>query len=370
MSGSIMLILGIICAFVGARIGAVIFLKPIKIEFKVSLFDSFMFAFCMFFIINMVMALELTANQLILSLPKPTHWLSVLLKCAINNGLFVAIALPVLSIIFGKWAKGINLDLCSLYSVNFIKIYYSLSILANCIWLLILVWPSIVNGDSGVQNVCNRVIIWMLSIGGTWFGIGFHCEGRVVEELENIRISKQKRNKREVLRFVFGSTIAFLINCLLLFVQVFKIVLLQRIFLMVYMFIMSGSVGLLFSVVILKYIENPTENRSNLKLSKAISRMHEEASVSERYQTIHYSLMEKGSKKYMLIHEGNVIWPGHEDEIIRCFGERKIPLEDFEYKKCHDYLTRLKADRNTFVQKGYLACREAAREQLIDQNQV
>lgn len=131
---------------------------------------------------------------------------------------------------------------------------------------------------------------------------------------------------------------------------------------------MSGVFGAIISVLGLKYIKCPSEKRSNRKLAKAISRMKETKKVSERYQTIQYSLVNEDSQKYMLIHERDVIWLGHENEICSCFGERKKTLENFEYEECRKYLAKLLADRREFVQKGLISCEEAVRTQLIEQN--
>lgn len=367
MSYSIVLIF-IISFCIGARIEVVLFRKPIKIEFKISSFDRFRYAFNMFFLITMVMVLELLINQWQLAKFHPIDWRLRFLSRAIDGGLLVAIAIPIMSIVFGKWAIKSNLDLCSEYDIIAVKIYYSLSIFANCIWFLVMIRQHIINDAPEVQSTLNRVIIWMLNVVGTWIGIGFHCEGRISEELKNIKRSTAKTKGRELLRYSIPFVIAFVINCLLLLMQTLNIKLLRYIFTAIYMVVMSGVFGAIISVLGLKYIKCPSEKRSNRKLAKAISRMKETKKVSERYQTIQYSLVNEDSQKYMLIHERDVIWLGHENEICSCFGERKKTLENFEYEECRKYLAKLLADRREFVQKGLISCEEAVRTQLIEQN--
>lgn len=370
MDYGVKLVFCIISIFIGAGMGTVLFHKPIKIEFKISSFDRFMYAFAMFFIITMVMVLELTINQWQLVNFNSNEWWLKFLSRAVDGGLLVSIALPILSIVFGKWVIEFNLDLCSEYSINVVKIYYSLSIFANCMWFLVMSRSRIVNDDPGVQSILNRVIIWMLNVGGTWAGIGFHCEGRISEELKNIKRSKEKRRGREVLIYSIPFVIAFVINCLLLLMQTFEIKLLQNIFMVIYTVVMSGLIGMLISAWGLNYIKYPSEKRSNRKLAKVISRMNEAKLVSERYQTIQYSLVNEDSKKYMLIHKRNVIWSGHENEISSCLGENKIPLENFEYEECRNYLTQFIANRRDCVQKCYVFCKETVRAQLIEQNKI
>lgn len=72
---------------------------------------------------------------------------------------------------------------------------------------------------------------------------------------------------------------------------------------------------------------------------------------------------------YLLIHERPVIWFGHEGEIRNCFGERKEPVEKFDYEECKAYLAKLREDRRECVRKGYISCEEDVKKQLLEQNQ-
>lgn len=367
MNLGILLILCVISGCIGVGIGTILFRKPVKIEFKISSFDSFMYAFAMFFIITMVMVLELSINQGQLIYFNPIDWRLKLLSRAIDGGLLVAMALPIMSIIFGRWVIGFNLDLCSEYSINTVKIYYSMAIVANCIWFLVMAGPDIVNDNPEAQSILNRVIIWMLSVGGTWAGIGFCCEGRITEELKNIKRSKEKKTVKEILVYSIPFAIAFAVNCFLLLVQTFDIKWMQAMFSSIYFIVMSGLVGMLVSVWILKYIKYPSEKRSNRKLAKAISQVNDKAVVKGRYQTIQYSLINQESQKYLQIHERTVIWLGHEGEINSCFGERKEPVEKFDYEECKKYLDKLRKDRRECVEKGYKSCEEDVKKTLIGQ---
>lgn len=369
MKLEILLILCIISACVGGGIGRFLFCKPLNIEFKISSLDSFMYAFAMFFVITMVMVLELSINHWQLVCFQPIDWRLRFLSRAIDGGLLVAMALPIMSILFGKWVIGFNLDLCRGYSITVVKVYYSLAIVANCIWFLVMAGPEIVNDDPEVQSILNRVVIWMLNVGGTWAGIGFHCEGRISEELKNIKRSKEKKTAKEILVYSIPFVIAFAINCLLLLVQTLDVKWMKEMFSTFYWIIMSGLVGMVVSVGILNYIKYPSERRSNQKLAKAISQVNDKEIVKGRYMTIQYSLINQESQKYLLIHERPVIWVGHEGEISNCFGERKEPIEKFNYEECKEYLAKLREDRRECVRKGYISCEEDVKKQLLEQSQ-
>lgn len=364
-----LLILCLISACVGGRIGIFLFCKPLKIEFKISPLANFMYAFAMFFIITMVMVLELSINHWQLICFHPVDWRLRFLSRAIDGGLLVAIALPIMSILFGKWVIGFDLDLCRGYSIIAVKVYYSLAIVANCMWFLVMAGSNIVNGDPEVQSILNRVVIWMLNVGGTWVGIGFHCEGRISEELKNIKRSKEKKRAKEILVYSIPFVSAFVINCILLLMQTLDVKWMKGMFSSFYWIIMSGLVGMLALVWILNYIKYPSERRSNRKLAKAISQVNDKEIVEGRYVTIQYSLINQEAQMRLLIHAQPVIWVGHEKEISNCFGEREKPVEKFNYEECREYLANVREDRRECIRKGNILCEEEVKKQLLEQSQ-
>lgn len=143
----------------------------------------------------------------------------------------------------------------------------------------------------------------------------------------------------------------------------------KEMFSLFYWIIMSGLVGMFFSVGILSYIKYPSERRSNRKLAKAISQVNDKEIVKGRYMTIQYSLINQESQMYLLIHERPVIWVGHEEEISNCFGELKEPVEKFNYEECKEYMAKLRANRGECVRKGYTSCEEDVKKQLLEQSQ-
>ena len=369
MKLKILLILCLISACVGGGIGRFLFHKPIKIELKISPLDSFLNAFAMFWIITMVMVLELSINDWQLVRFQTSDWPLRFLSRAIDGGLLVVIVLLITSILFGKVVIAFNLDLCSGYSINAFKVYYSLAIVVNCIWFIAMVYPDIVKDDPEVQSILNRVVIWILNVVGTWVGIGFRCEGRISEELKNIKKSKEKKNAKEILVYSIPFVIAFAINGLLLLVQTLDFQWMKELFSSFYWIIMSGLFGMGVSVWILIYIKYPSERRSNRKLAKAISQVNDKEVVKGRYMKIQYSLVNQEAQMYLLIHEQPVIWVGHEEEISNYFRERKEPVEKFNYEECKEYLAKLSEDRRECVRKGYISCEENVKKQLLEQGQ-
>ena len=206
----------------------------------------------------------------------------------------------------------------------------------------------------------------MLNVGGTWFGIGFHCEGRIVEEIKNIKRSKKEKITKEIKMYSIPFLIAFAINCLWLLMLTFDIQLMKETFWFIYGIIMSGLIGMLVSVLLFKIIEYPSEKRSKQKLAKAISRANEKTEVKGRYQRIRYSLINEKNEKFLLIHKENIMWSGHEEEISQYFGQSKVLLEKFDYEECKKCLVKFRDDRKEYIKKGYISCHEDVKKQLIE----
>lgn len=114
--GLILIIIGIISICVGMVIGIRVLHNPIIIEFKISMFDSFMQAVIMFYMITVAMVVEMGINQGQLLIFNPVSWQLRLLSQLIDAGLIVALMLPLLSILFGKLIRTFDMDLSTSYS--------------------------------------------------------------------------------------------------------------------------------------------------------------------------------------------------------------------------------------------------------------
>lgn len=216
-------------------------------------------AFMMFFMITVTMALEMSINQWQLLTFNPVSWQLRLLSQLIDAGLIVALMLPLLSIMFGKWVRGFDMDLCTVYSEKVIKIYYSLVAAANCIWYLSMVGLNIMNDSMENRSILSRVIIWMLNILGTWMGIGFHCKGRIDEEIEYDYKSREVLSWKEHVKYGIPFGLAFVLNCALLVVQTLNLKIILNFCGYCYITVMIGLVGMLCAAIGCKMIEIPSE---------------------------------------------------------------------------------------------------------------
>lgn len=367
MSEGLFIGLATICICIGIGIGIKKFYEPIKIEFRVSKFDIFIQAFMMFFIITIAMAMEMSINQWQLTLFDRTNIIQRLISQLLDSGLVIAILLPVLSGLFGKWIKEFDLDVCSIYSENFIKGYYSMAVGVNCIWYLYMLGPDWLFESTDSQIILSRVIIWSLSIFGTWFGIGFHCKSRIDEDLESIHNSKVVIEWKEMIEFRVPFYIAFLVNLFLLAVQASKSLIVLEIFNFCYTIIMCILLGMLLAVIICKKIEIPSKEKSNKRLIKAVGKMVASTRSKGRYRSIKYELEIEEDKKYLVIQKRNVIWEGHEEDVSKLFEKKKIPLKEFDKDLCEEYIINLLKDQTRFIQDNLEMCRDNVMKQIRDE---
>lgn len=369
MVRTIIIVLGIILGGVGTGIGYLAIKKPIKIEFKVSILNCIAQAIMIFTTITLAIFLELAFNQYqLITLQDTTGW-KKLLSELLDAGLLVAIIIPLISAVFGRWIERYDLDLCSVYSETVLKAYFSLVAVTNCIWYLYMLLGESISDDSTYVNVFSRIIIWGLNIVGTWMGIGFHCKGRIARELENIKKSQATIDWKTTVKYIlpFAGTYIFLF--LLLWGEVIWTENFNRIVWSIYSiwiiaFIIVFTIGLLYIMITI-----PTKRRSDRILSRAIRNTHTNKHVNGKYSRIRYSLLTKDDKKYLLIHSRNIVWAGHEDEIHDMFSAKEITVADFDYKECKALLTETTENQRKFIQDGFEKCKKATQDSLVSKNE-
>lgn len=360
------IVLGVIMACAGICVGVRLFRAPIKIEFNVSVLNILQLAFSMFAVISCAMSLELIMNHVqLVKLQSATGFIKVLRE-VLDAGLVIAIVLPLLSLLFGKWVKKFDLDLCDEYSENVVKVYYSLVIIVNCIYYLCIMGENIMDDTTLSQNVFGRVIVWLLNVFGTWVGIGYHCKGRIDEEIENIIRSKKTVNRKEILKHVvlYGSVFIFCLALMLLqtllperfdeFIKAFYIIAFSFV---IFMFLTS-IIGIC--------IICPSVKRSDRKLAKAINKMNNSGLeiIKSRYQRLQYSFVRHEGKKYIEICKRDVQWIGHEKEVEERFSIQPYEVDCFEYEICKGYLSKVIEEQRKFIKEKFEFCRQEKRKEL------
>lgn len=361
---------GMFMAGLGAYAGIRLWKNPTKIEFRISILNIIALAFSMFATISVVMVIEMLTNQFLLIKWIPEEEGPKLLKELINSGVVIACLLPLSSLLFGRWIRNFDMDLCSIYSEKIIKIYYSLVVLVNCALYLFMIWPDIMGDSPEIKNIFNRVVIWGLNIFGTWIGIGFHCKGRISEEIENINKSEEQcadsEEKKELREYILSFGGVFVFICALLCLQIFMPETYILVFRSAYLLLIIFIVFLFVTGLIGLSIKYPSERKSDRMLRRVIKKIKSEDFISARYHRIKYSLIREEEKNYLIIHEQKVYWSGHEQDIEDKFGEKRIPIDKFTYPVCKKELKKILDAQCDFIKNGFKTCKEEHKEHLIN----
>lgn len=267
--------------------------------------------------------------------------------------------------LFGRWIEQYDLDLCSVYSENVLKTYFSLIAATNCIWYLHMLWSQPISDDTASINIFSRIIIWGLNILGTWVGIGFHCKGRIARELENINKSQTPKNWKAIIKYSlpFAGTYIFLFLLLwgeVIWTEKFNRIVWSIYWIWIIAFSIVFIIGLLYMMITI-----PTKRRSDRILSKAIRSAHTNKCVNGKYGKICYSLITKENEQCIFIHSRKVIWEDHEDEINSMFSTKEIPVTNFDYRACKALLTETAENQRKYIQDGFEKCKKATTDSLL-----
>ena len=367
MNYVLIIAIGLILGCAGIAFGYQYFKTPLKIEFKVSVPNRIEQAMLMFISITSVMVFEIIINQLQLNIWKDSIGWRKIVSELLDAGLLVAFVIPLLSVIFAKWVEMRDLDLSGAYSEQFMKVYFSVVTITNCVWYTYMLSIKPIGGELIEGNLFSRIIIWGLNVFGTWFGIGFHCKGRIEKEKENIRKSTKKKDWKAVGKYSIPFVGTYVFFLLLLWSEVIWLEKAEKIIwsfcgIMMVAFIVVFVVGLVYMGITV-----PSKRRSIRILVRNINRKHQRECVEGKYGKIHYSLVEENNEKYILIHPRNVIWEGHEEEVQDKLGEKEIPVDKFDYRECRKLLYDIMKQQREFVKECFDKCKETVEEQLINE---
>ena len=350
-----LIIIAIICFCVGIIIGIALLRKPIKIGFEVSSVIKILNGFLIFFLVSIVIVVDLAVSYCNLLYYQPKRCFGILLSRAIEGGLLMVVGVVLSSFVISMIVKLDNLDLCIGYSQNFIKGYYTAVVTANCIWLFFLVGEYIISEEPVMKLLISRIIGWILTVIGTWMGIGFGCEGRITKEYLKEKNKKIKVNRKEVWSSRKLYLIGFTVNCILIWIYTYFGIFKKYRFQVTYLFLILilGVMGAVCSVGVSTLKDYYVFNKSEYNVVKLIEKVKVLGRVEGKYRTVKYSLVNENKQKYLLVHKGNVISKYNKEDIKIAFEEKKIIMEEFDSDKCKSALEKIGQKRKECLRKEY-----------------
>lgn len=351
---------GIISIIVGLGLGVYVCnygaSRPLKIEFEKSPLDWILVAFVALTSVLFAFVLDLFFSRRICELiGERSDYLHVVKKF-FENGLLIPIFSAIISFIFEKRVESLNLHYSRLYNERVSKICFSVLVLSFCLVVQFLIIPKYPNSDPLVDFLFNRILMWIMTVVGTWIGFGFACKGSIEKDNELINANNEGIMAKEKMQFWIPIIIGLVMCCIVLFLSATKFVgtLVVVSILVAFSFLVSG----LITAIIIKRKTNPSPRRSLKLFLKARNNLEKGIVAQGQYGKVEYELFENELK----IKPRTVIYEGHQDDddFKELFAGPIIEFSDFDeaFKK----LEALNKMQREYIQKGFDDCAELEKQ--------
>lgn len=238
------------------------------------------------------------------------NWLKILCTLLIENGILVIFALFVITFLVKRGIKKYQItkyDTEDDDTSTALKIYYTVTIIASCLCLAIIVIKLNFGNTKSFSNldeyIVNRLIMWSLSIISSWISIDFKFkdEYSIVEKIKN-SLHKNLYPLCKNLKRTWCFFLTTVTCCVLTLFLTFWTEQTSNMFVLIGCIMVSFSFGLIFSNKCLKkFSKSPSTGLSNQILYDAIKSMNKKGNVHRRYQTIEYDLIKEDNKRYLII---------------------------------------------------------------------
>ena len=273
----------------------------------------------------------------------------------IENGLFIPLFSMAVSYFFERKVESLNLDYLPLYSEKVSKVCFSVIVITFCIVLKIGVLSKYTTNDWEFDFFLNRILMWMLTVMGTWLGLGCGCRGRVARDNDIIQDSNSGVTFKDKIRFWTPIIVVLMICDVILFLSISKWF--EMLYIIFFPFSLTFLLTSLIALYIIKSRKKPSERRSLKNFCKA-KECHAQKEYGEgQYCEIGFCL----DKNELVMKERRIIYQGHQDdtELKELFGEKRVPLDTYE-----DALVKLQErcrKQNEYIKKAFEDCIEIER---------
>ena len=282
-----------------------------------------------------------------------------LVKKFFENGLLIPILSIGISFVFEKNVESLNLDYSDLYTDKVSKLVFSVIIILSCIKIVMIAKFSY---GMEYEFVINRVLMWLLTVIGTWIGFGFNCEGRIEKENKIRRRIRRNVNAKERLSFWFPVILSLFIGVIIFFLSDNvlcdkKIIRLSLIF--ACSFLISGLITLAISTRLYK----PSEKASIKDFYKAFNAYKNNKQIEKHFGLMSYSITNENN---LLIKSVDIKYPNHEEdkEFKRLFGEEQHFFGSID--EARNYLIVRNKEQTEFIRKAFDKCIYEEKERLIE----
>lgn len=355
--------LTITLCLVAMAIGIVVTLKsctrPIEIkmsylplEWPVPILSVFLFFAVLYFV-------DIVISILIVGKIDNSLQVYILLKIILENGLFVPFICVILSRTFELLVEGFNLDLLDGYDVIISKICLSIIVLFWSVFILGLYWTDLTQMNEVVTFIVNRTLVWILTVIGMPFSLGFRCNGRIAEDNKLRERSKKVFDCKGFVN-LWVPIIISLLSCGLLLGGMFffeeKIEKYEGYYIAI---ATSFFIAVFITMKILNNKNNPSMNNSKRRFYRFIRDYKTKKNLIGKFGRNRYHI----ENNMLCIEPINIKYAGHEneEEFIELFGAKQKVFKPDDYDGMLDYLENRAKKQHSYINDAFENCIEDAK---------
>lgn len=351
--GILIIIAGIVSGIHVCRYGAT---RTLKIEFEYSPLNWILVTFFALLSVLLAFVLDLVFSQWICNLIGEKSGYLHLIKKFLENGLLIPFLSALVSYLFKIKVESLHMQYLKLYSETVPKVCFSVLVVSFCIVVQFLIIPHSEGNQAQVEFWLNRILMWIITVIGTWVGFGFACKESTEIDNQLIRDNNNGIFWREKIKFWIPILAALMFCDVILFVAASKLAGVFAVIVTVFAFAFLVS-GLLSAFFIKRKI-NPSPRRSLKLFLKARNNLGEGIPANGQYGRVQYELFENELR----IKPREVIYEGHQDDeaFKALFGGPTIKFNDF--REAFEKLEELDKAQKEYIQKGFDDCVEIERK--------
>ena len=357
-----MFILCIVAIGIGICLSIYGMKRPTVIKYSYSwnawvipIFYSFVF-FIFIFVVEYMLSVIFINNV------EMSSFLIKLVIKIIENGLLIPFFSGLLSKFFGITVEKLDLDYSEYYNDKIAKICFSILVSVGSIAFMYIMY---LTGEENDYFV-NRVLMWFLTVVGTWIGWGFGCKGRIERENQKRKNISKIIDKRKIFKF-WVPIIWPLIMCILIlacccFFNENTLLQIEK-YLIIFaaVFIISG----LTTLYIGKRIINPSEKKS-INDFYTLLKNYKNGKIIKRHFGWNKYWIENGVLKIEAI---SISYPGHENdkefcELFNKIDDHKVNIE--KYDDIIEFLRNRNSAQKNYIKKGFEDCLDNMRKKQLN----
>ena len=354
----------LICVVLGAVASILLCVKgaktPLTIKFSYMPIDWFIPIFSSVPWVMFAFAVEYFISGVIAPVNVDKTTLVYFLIRAYENGLFIPLLSVGVSWLFYNSVKSLHLQYLPYYSDTVPKVCFSVIVLAFCVVLKIGVLDKFKPSDGEYDLMLNRILMWALTILGTWIGFGFGCKSDVERDNAIIRESNEGAAFKDKLKFWAPIICALIVCVIVMFVSISSMF--DKVFICFFSFALAFLLfgGITLTIIIRK--RNLSRRRS-LKLFIQVQNSHKKTGFGEgQFGELFYSL----DKDKLIIKPRTVVYEGHQEDkdFKELFAPKPILLgkSGDKYDKAWKKLEETLDEQDNYIKKELKACIKAERE--------